>query len=101
MLSPGFGTAAMVYSNLSTALMPRVPQHELQRRVDAGIVVTDRSVGKVISLDCQVPGVSLLAEHLHAHFGPAGEVDLRGIARRQVVGTEEHASHGREIGYNF
>src|SRR5664280_1565526 len=89
------------YSHSGSALVPRVPQHELQRRVDAGIVVTDRSVGKVIGLDCQVPGISLLAEHLHAHFGPAGEVDLRGIARRQVVGTEEHASHGRNIGCDF
>src|ERR1035441_882914 len=89
------------YSHSGSALMPRVPQHELQRSVDAGIMVTDRGVGKVIRLDCQVPGVSLLAKYLHANFGPASEVNLRGVARRQVVGTEEYASHGRNVGCDF
>src|SRR5664279_2291620 len=89
------------YSHSGSALMPRVPQHELQRSVDAGIMVTDRGVGEMIGLDCQVPGVSLLAKYLHANFGPASEVNLRGIARRKIVGTEQHASHGRDIGCDF
>lgn len=85
----------------SGPLMPRVAQHELQVGVQPGIVITDRCIRQVIGLHHYVPGVLPLAKDLRPNFRSTGEVDLRGITRRQVAVAEERAAHRREVRSNF
>ena len=81
--------------------MPGVAQHELHVGVQPGIVVPDRRIRQVIGLHHNVPGILSLAEDLCANLRPAGEVDLRGVAGRQVVVAEQRAAHRRKVRHNL
>src|SRR5580698_5012118 len=60
-------------------------------------MVADRRIRQVVRLESDVPGVSSLAKDLRADFRTTGEVDLRGVSRRQIVVAEQRAANGREV----
>src|SRR5208283_1505543 len=77
--------------------MPRISQHELHGTVDPRVLGAQRGVRQVIDLRRKVDRVALTMEPLRAQLGPAGEVNLRGVARGKILGAEYDPTDGSDV----